>query len=90
MDGCKLSRRDTSARRAGRAALCVGEGFDGLELDDGEERVVFTGENPARQRSWWEFVKDHQTRMKAQAKHSTRLLEEVSLSLALVLMGGFN
>ena len=39
MDGCQLFRRGRQGRGGGGAALHVGECFDCLELNDGDNRV---------------------------------------------------
>lgn len=41
MDGCKLFRRDREGRRGSGISLALGEGFDGLELNNDDNRVQY-------------------------------------------------
>ena len=75
MDGYKLFRRDRQGRRGGGVAFYVGECFDCLELNNGNDKVeclwVRVGGRPIRETSWWDSVIDHPTRMRRQMKYST-------------------
>ena len=74
MGGCKLFRRGGQGRRGGGVALCVREGFAGLEPNDGDNGVeclwVRIRGKANKADIMAESVMDHQTRMKRQMNYA--------------------
>ncbi|KAK4810800.1 hypothetical protein QYF61_008773 [Mycteria americana] len=94
MDGYKLFRRDRQGRRGGGVALYVRDGFDCLELDDGDERVECLWVRVRGKGNKADITVGVCYGPPNQDEEADEIfykqLGEVSRSLALVLVGDFN